>query len=222
MESKKPMDSTQEEWNYNKEKSLYTLEDKYVSKYHTSLIKTEGSLEKAAEDTTLQSLDPSAKPSEWKGEVVGDEKSATNYYYSESFKGQVEKLQALYIPSNAYFSRMVKKDGPPACDTITEYGGNVDPGDHEDGTNPLLPIQEGEATTGEYATNLAESVLQDAFLRLSHSQPTPPQESAVGVFEGSTPLPNGCSTEDAMVPRSWNDLPRIVVVQSPDGSDAAL
>ncbi|XP_016008891.2 A-kinase anchor protein SPHKAP isoform X3 [Rousettus aegyptiacus] len=221
MESKKPMDITQEEWNYNKEKSLYTLEDKYVSKYHTSLIKTERSLEKAAEDTTLQSLDPSAKPSEWKGEVVGDEKSATNYCYSESFKGQVEKLQALYIPSNAYFSRMVKKDGPPAFGTITEYGRNVDPGDHEDGTNPLLPIQEGEATTGEYATNLAESVLQDAFLRLSHSQPTPSQESAVGVFEGSTPLPNGCSTEDAMVPRSWNDLPRIVVVQSPDGSDAA-
>ncbi|XP_039711276.1 A-kinase anchor protein SPHKAP isoform X2 [Pteropus medius] len=221
MESKKPKETTQEEWNYSKEKSLYTLEDKYVSKYHTSLIKAEGSLEKVAEDTTLQSLDPSAKPSEWKGEAVGNESLATNYYYSENFKGQVEKLQALYIPSNAYFSRMFKKDGPSACGTVTEHGSNLEPGDHEDGTNSLLPIQEGEATTGEYATTLAESVLQDAFLRLSRSRPTPPRKSAVGVSAGSAPLPSGCSTEDAMVPRSWNELPRIVVVQSPDGSDAA-
>ncbi|XP_019592954.2 A-kinase anchor protein SPHKAP isoform X4 [Rhinolophus sinicus] len=221
MESKKPKETTQEEWNYNKEKSLNILEDKYMSKYHTSLIKTEGSPEKGAEDTILQSLDPSVNPSEWKGGAVQNDRSATNYYYSEKFKGQVEKLQAVYIPGNAYFSRMVKKDGPPACGTVTEHGNSLDQGDTEDGTNSLLPIQDGKATTGEYATNLAESVLQDAFIRLSQSQPTLPQDSVVSVSVGSALLPSGCSTKDIVVPRSWNELPKIVIVQSPDGSDAA-
>ncbi|XP_019512651.1 PREDICTED: A-kinase anchor protein SPHKAP isoform X3 [Hipposideros armiger] len=221
MESKKPKETTQEEWDYNKEKSLNTLEDKYISKYHASLIKTEGSLEKGTEDTTLQSLDPSINTSEWKREPVGNDRSATNYYYSEKCKGQMEKLQALYIPGNAYFSRVVKKDGPSACGTLTEHGNSLDAGDHEDATTSLLPIQDGKATTGEYATNLAESVLQDAFIRLSQSQPTLPQESVVSVSVGSTPLSSGCSTKDIVAPRSWNELPKIVIVQSPDGSDAA-
>ncbi|XP_068399764.1 A-kinase anchor protein SPHKAP [Eschrichtius robustus] len=220
LESKKPKEATQEEWNYKKEKLLYALEDKYVSEYHTPLIKTEGSLGKVAEDTGLQSLDPSTKPSEWKGEVVGNDKPTTNYYYSEKFKGQEGKSQALCIPGSAYFSGMVKRDGPSACGTFSEHDSSLDPGDHEDGTNSILPIKDGEATTGEYATNLAESVLQDAFIRLSQSQPTLPQESAVSVSVGSALLASGCSTEDIGVPRSWNELPQIVIVESPEGSDA--
>uniref|UniRef100_A0A3Q2HX37 SPHK1 interactor, AKAP domain containing n=1 Tax=Equus caballus TaxID=9796 RepID=A0A3Q2HX37_HORSE len=221
LESKKPEEAIQEEWNCSKEKLLCTLEDKYVSKYHTLLIKTEGSLEKAAEDTTLQSLDPSAKPCEWKGEAEENDGPATNCYYSENFKGQVGNSQALYIPGDAYFSRMVEKDGPSACGTVTEHGSNLDPGDHEDGTNSLPPIQHGEVTTGEYATNLAESVLQDAFIRLSQSPPTIPQEPEASVSVGSVLLPTGCSTKDIVVPQSWNELPKIVIFQSPDGSNTA-
>lgn len=220
LENKKPKEATREEWNYKKEKLLYALEDKYVSKYHTPLIKTEGSLGKVAEDTSLQSLDPSTKPSEWKGEVVGNDKPTTNDYYSENFKGQEGESQALCIPGNAYFSRMVKRDGPSACGTFSEHDSSLDPGDHEDGTNSILPIKDGEATTGEYATNLAESVLQDAFIRLSQSQPTLPQDSAVSVSLGSALLPSGCSTEDTVVPRSWNELPQIVIFQSSEGSIA--
>lgn len=220
LENKKPKEATREEWNYKKEKLLYALEDKYVSKYHTPLIKTEGSLGKVAEDTSLQSLDPSTKSSEWKGEVVGNDKPTTNDYYSENFKGQEGESQALCIPGNAYFSRMVKRDGPSACGTFSEHDSSLDPGDHEDGTNSILPIKDGEATTGEYATNLAESVLQDAFIRLSQSQPTLPQDSAVSVSLGSALLPSGCSTEDTVVPRSWNELPQIVIFQSSEGSIA--
>uniref|UniRef100_A0A8C9BSN9 SPHK1 interactor, AKAP domain containing n=1 Tax=Phocoena sinus TaxID=42100 RepID=A0A8C9BSN9_PHOSS len=220
LENKKPKEATREEWNYKKEKLLYALEDKYVSKYHTPLIKTEGSLGKVAEDTSLQSLDPSTKPSEWKGEVVGNDKPTTNDYYSENFKGQEGESQALCIPGNAYFSRMVKRDGPSACGTFSEHDSSLDPGDHEDGTNSILPMKDGEATTGEYATNLAESVLQDAFIRLSQSQPTLPQDSAVSVSLGSALLPSGCSTEDTVVPRSWNKLPQIVIFQSSEGSIA--
>ncbi|KAL2775238.1 A-kinase anchor protein SPHKAP isoform 2 [Daubentonia madagascariensis] len=218
LESKKPKEATQEERNY-KAKLLYTLEDKYIGKYHTPLIKTERSPENQAENTALQSLGPSAKPSQWKGDALGNERQATNCYCSETY--QVETSQALYIPSDAYFSTMAK-DVPSACGTVAKEASHLDPGDQEGARNSLLPVQDGEVTTGEYATNLAESVLQDAFIRLSQSQPTLPQESAGGVFGGSALLPSCCSTKDTVVPRSWNELPKIVIVQSPDGSDATL
>ena len=203
MENKKPKEATKEEWNYSKEKLLYALEDKYVSKYHTPLVKTEGSLGTVAEYTSVQSLDPSAKISKWKGEAVGNQQSTTKDYYSEKCKSQEEKSQALCSPGNAYFSKMVKRDGLSACGTSSERDSNLDPGDHEDRTSSLLPLQDGEATTGEYATNLAESVLQDAFIRLSKSQPALPQEPAVSVSVGSALLPSGSSTKDIVVPQSW-------------------
>ncbi|XP_069330165.1 A-kinase anchor protein SPHKAP [Eulemur rufifrons] len=220
LESKKPKEATQEEWNY-RAKLLCTLEDKYVGKYHTPFVKTERSPENLAENTPLQGLGPSAKSSQRKGEAVGNERPATNCYCSEIFKGQVEKSQALHIPSDAYFSMMVKEI-PSACGTVTEQASQLDPGDEKDARNSLPPGQDGEVATGEYATNLAESVLQDAFIRLSQSQPTVLQESAVSVSGGSALLPSCCSTKDIVVPRSWNELPKIVIVQSPDGSDAAL
>ncbi|XP_016053181.1 PREDICTED: A-kinase anchor protein SPHKAP [Miniopterus natalensis] len=221
MESKKPKEVPQEEWNYNKEKSLYNLEDKYISKYHTPLTETEGSLAKVVEDTALRSRDPPAKLSEREAEAAGDEQAASGHYYSEKGKGPVEERQALCIPGNAYSSRVVPEEGPSACGAVGEQGRGSDPGEHEGGTNSLPPTQDGEATTGEYATNLAESVLQDAFIRLSQSQPTLPQESAASVPVGSALLPSGCSTKDTMVPQPWNELPKIVIVQSPDGSNAA-
>ncbi|XP_062942773.1 A-kinase anchor protein SPHKAP [Cynocephalus volans] len=220
LESEKPKEATQEEWNYNQEKLICALEDNCISKYHTALIKAERSLEDVVENTDLQSLDPSAKPPQWKGVAVGSERTATNYRYSEHFKGQVEKSQALYNPNEAHFSTMVKKDVSSACGTFTEQGSNSDPGDHENTRNYLPPIQDGKAMTGKYATNLAESVLQDAFIRLSQSQPTLLWEPAVSVPVERALLPSSCSTKDIVDSQSWNELPQIVIVQSPDGSDA--
>ncbi|KAK2492505.1 hypothetical protein MC885_005894 [Smutsia gigantea] len=214
-------EATQEEWDYHKEKSPYAFKGQYSSKYHTQPITAEESLERIAEDTTLYSVHPLATPSEWKGEAVGKERPPANYHHSENWKGQVEKSQFLYIPGDAYYSKMVKKDRSSACGTITEHGSNLVPRTHEGGTESPPDLQGGESTTGEYATNLAESVLQDAFIRLSQSQPTPPQESAVSVSAGSALFPSGCSTEDMGAPQSWDELPKIIIVQSSDGSDAA-
>ncbi|XP_057359463.1 A-kinase anchor protein SPHKAP isoform X3 [Manis pentadactyla] len=214
-------EATQEEWDYHKEKSPYAFKGQCSSKCHTPPTTAEGSLERVAEDTALQSLHPLAPPSGWEGEAVGKERPPANDCHSENGKGQVEKSQFLYIPGDAYFSKMVKKDRSSACGTITEHDNNLVPRTHEDGTGSPPDIQGGEATTGEYATNLAESVLQDAFIGLSQCRPIPPQELAVTVSAGSGLLPSGCSTEDMGVPQSWNELPKIVIVQSPDGSDAA-
>nr|XP_045003187.1 A-kinase anchor protein SPHKAP isoform X3 [Jaculus jaculus] len=215
LESKKPKEATQEEWNCSKERLHYTLENTHIRKHHMPLSKTEGSQGDIPENIILQSLTPLAKPSQWKEEMVRNKHLATNYC-SPDFKGQVENSQAQYIPNESDFSVMVKKD-VPSDDTVTEKGGSLDTGDHEG--ESLLPIQDEEGTTGDYATNLAESVLQDAFIRLSQAQPAPPQESAVSVSIGSALLPSSCSTKDTVVPRSWNDLPRIVIVQSPEGGD---
>ncbi|XP_010595936.2 A-kinase anchor protein SPHKAP isoform X1 [Loxodonta africana] len=221
LESQKPKETTQEEWNHNKEELLYALEDKYTNKYHPPLVKTEGSLENVAEEADLRSLEPSAKTPQWKGEAVGNLRPATSYYCSENVKGQVKKSHACYTPGDAYFTGLVRKDVPSACGTIIKNGSNLEPGAPGGRRKSLPPIQDGEATTGEYATNLAESVLQDAFIRLSQSQPALPQESAVSISVGSAMLSSDCSTKDTVIPQSWNELPKIVIVQSPDGSDAA-
>ncbi|XP_042115948.1 A-kinase anchor protein SPHKAP isoform X1 [Peromyscus maniculatus bairdii] len=209
-EGKKPKEAPQEGWDFHKEK--------HTRKYRSPSMKTEGSKEKVAESTALQSLSPSARSSRWKSEAAGDTQLATLRSHPENIKGETETSQMLYIPRDAYLS-MVKKDGLSSCGAVTEQGS--DPRDHGGLQNSLPPVQNGEATTGEYATNLAESVLQDAFIRLSQAQPTLPGEPSVSFSVGSALLPSGCCTKDMVVPRSWNELPKIVIVQSPDGSDAA-
>nr|XP_055029442.1 A-kinase anchor protein SPHKAP isoform X3 [Misgurnus anguillicaudatus] len=76
-------------------------------------------------------------------------------------------------------------------------------------------------SAGHYATNLAESVLQDAFIRLSQDETSFAPEAAVSVSSISqhsddvshstveTPRARACSFE----------LPKIVIVQSPDNSE---
>ncbi|NP_001392214.1 A-kinase anchor protein SPHKAP isoform 5 [Mus musculus] len=216
LESKKPKETTQEGWDYHKEKLHCALGEKHIRKHRTPSTKTEGSKENTEENTSLKSLNRLVRPSHLKSEVAGNKQLATNYSYPENIKGELETSQMLFIPRDAYLS-MVKKDVLSPCSVLSEQGGSHR--DHDVTPNPLPPVQNGEASTGEYATNLAESVMQDAFIRLSQSQPTLPQESAVSFSMRSALLPSGCCTKDMVVPRSWNELPKIVIVQSPDGSD---
>ncbi|KAL6079901.1 hypothetical protein STEG23_014353, partial [Scotinomys teguina] len=218
LEGKKPKEATQEGWDYHKEKLHCALGEKHVRKHRPPLMKTEGSKENTAENTALQSFHPSARSSRWKSEASGSKQLVTNHSYPENIKGEIETSQMLYIPRDTSLS-MVRKDGLPSCGAVTEQGSDPrDPGGME---NALPPVQNGEATTGEYATNLAESVLQDAFIRLSQAQPTLPGEPSLSFSVGSALLPSGCCTKDMVVPRSWNELPKIVIVQSPEGSDVA-
>ncbi|KAL1770698.1 A-kinase anchor protein SPHKAP isoform X2 [Sigmodon hispidus] len=218
LEGKKPKEATQEGWEYHKEKVHCSLGEKHIRKYRTPSLKTEGSKETVAENTVLQSLTSSTRSSCWKSEASANKQLTTNHSFPENIKGEIETSQMLYIPRDAYLS-MVKKDGLSSCGAAPEQGSN--PRDHGGMQKSLCPVQNGEATTGVYATNLAESVLQDAFIRLSQAQPTVPRESSVSFPVGSALLPGSCCTKDMVVPRSWNELPKIVIVQSPDGSDTA-
>ncbi|TRY94208.1 hypothetical protein DNTS_027595 [Danionella cerebrum] len=74
-------------------------------------------------------------------------------------------------------------------------------------------------SAGHYATNLAESVLQDAFIHLSQDEPSFVAEAAKSV----SPIVQQDvrhSTEEPMRARACSfELPKIVIVQSPDNSE---
>uniref|UniRef100_A0A4W5PI34 SPHK1 interactor, AKAP domain containing n=1 Tax=Hucho hucho TaxID=62062 RepID=A0A4W5PI34_9TELE len=75
-------------------------------------------------------------------------------------------------------------------------------------------------SAGHYATNLAESVLQDAFIRLSQDEPSFATEAAVSMSPGSHHPPAGLTKTGAEEPSRARacsfELPKIVIVQSPD------
>ncbi|XP_069831673.1 A-kinase anchor protein SPHKAP isoform X2 [Dendropsophus ebraccatus] len=80
---------------------------------------------------------------------------------------------------------------------------------------------EDPATTGQYATNLAESVLQDAFIRLSQSDNAFAKEASLCISAGDSALSALTPKEGSpAASRSWNELPKIVIVQSPDSCDS--
>uniref|UniRef100_A0A1A8F530 SPHK1 interactor, AKAP domain containing n=1 Tax=Nothobranchius korthausae TaxID=1143690 RepID=A0A1A8F530_9TELE len=75
-------------------------------------------------------------------------------------------------------------------------------------------------SAGHYATNLAESVLQDAFIRLSQDETSFVSEAAISVT--SCPSRSPLRTKQPSQQRTCSfELPKIVIVQSPDTSDGA-
>ncbi|XP_072897448.1 A-kinase anchor protein SPHKAP isoform X1 [Hemitrygon akajei] len=80
--------------------------------------------------------------------------------------------------------------------------------------------KENHCMEGAYASNLAESVLQDAFIRLSQSEPTFTTEAAVSISAESVDGLSPSNPKGSSCP--WNVLPKIVIVQSPDNCDNAL
>uniref|UniRef100_A0A1A8K6T9 SPHK1 interactor, AKAP domain containing n=1 Tax=Nothobranchius kuhntae TaxID=321403 RepID=A0A1A8K6T9_NOTKU len=75
-------------------------------------------------------------------------------------------------------------------------------------------------SAGHYATNLAESVLQDAFIRLSQDETSFVSEAAISVT--SCPSRSPLKTKQPSQQRTCSfELPKIVIVQSPDTSDGA-
>ncbi|KAM7399316.1 hypothetical protein PAMP_018597 [Pampus punctatissimus] len=79
-------------------------------------------------------------------------------------------------------------------------------------------------SAGHYATNLAESVLQDAFIRLSQDETSFVSEAAVSVSlpRHSSNYIGPSQTKQPSQQRTCSfELPKIVIVQSPDSSDVA-
>ncbi|KAM6946015.1 LOW QUALITY PROTEIN: A-kinase anchor protein SPHKAP [Aplochiton taeniatus] len=74
-------------------------------------------------------------------------------------------------------------------------------------------------SAGYYATNLAETVLQDAFIRLSQDEPSFSPEAAVSMSLASR---HSSQPEGPQRARACSfELPKIVIVQSPDNCEGA-
>ncbi|XP_031813747.1 A-kinase anchor protein SPHKAP isoform X1 [Sarcophilus harrisii] len=222
-ESKKSKVAIQGDLNCKKGKLRYAFEENYICKdnaiSHKSPRYLEGTLRKAAE-IIFPSTDQLTQQLKQKGDISGEEGPVTSNF-AENSKGSVESFHALQALDKRHLDRMVKEELISVCDTILKQNGNPDPEENLKKKEQSHPhVQDEGKTTGEYATNLAESVLQDAFIRLSQSQPTCPMKAVANIPTEKALVSEGCTAEDLELPRSWQELPKIVIVQSPDSGEA--
>uniref|UniRef100_A0A7M4E819 SPHK1 interactor, AKAP domain containing n=1 Tax=Crocodylus porosus TaxID=8502 RepID=A0A7M4E819_CROPO len=170
-----------------------------------------------AEDHLLQSGDKLIQQLHWKNDLAGRASSSHSTKSAEdSLTGEVENTCPVCPSEDASLTIMAKEELTSLHDTVSEQNSKVNAEDITCERKPHSPLQNERATTGQYATNLAESVLQDAFIRLSQSQPTFMEEAAVSISIGNSLNSATCTNEDVTTSRSWNELPKIVIVQSPD------
>ncbi|NWI71932.1 SPKAP protein, partial [Todus mexicanus] len=164
-----------------------------------------------AEDNILESEDQSNREILSQKELAG---GVTSSFSTSDLTGEVENPCSAHVSEDASLAEMAQEELGALGDPPGKHNGKTGEEDCAGirKTNPAL--QSEPATTGQYATNLAESVLQDAFIRLSQSQPAFSEEAAVSISLGSS-----CKSEDVSASRSWNELPKIVIVQSPDSSE---
>ncbi|XP_030350724.1 A-kinase anchor protein SPHKAP isoform X3 [Strigops habroptila] len=163
------------------------------------------------EGNILQPEDKSDQEIPRQKELAG---RATSSFSTNNLTNDVENSYAAQDLEDVSLTKMAKEELGPLHGPTAKHNSKTD-GDDCAGIRKTDPLPQDErATTGQYATNLAESVLQDAFIRLSQSQPTFSEEAAVSISVGSS-----CKSEDASASRSWNELPKIVIVQSPDSSE---
>ncbi|KAI1893819.1 hypothetical protein AGOR_G00127600 [Albula goreensis] len=111
-------------------------------------------------------------------------------------------------------AHLSKQDGSEDSEVTICATSKAPPGSCLCGATPQKASRQTESA-GHYATNLAESVLQDAFIRLSQDTSTFTTEAAVSVSAGTC-------TEDLPHARTRSfELPKIVIVQSPDNCEGA-
>ncbi|NWW84916.1 SPKAP protein, partial [Rhynochetos jubatus] len=199
-----------ENLHYRKARLPFILEGNCTDKDNTATIVSEA-VNVVAEGGILQPEDKSDREILWQKELAG---GATSSCSATNLTSEVENSYSAPMLEDASLSRMAKEELGPLYDPTVKRNSKTD-GEDCAGIRKTDPASQNEqVTTGQYATNLAESVLQDAFIRLSQSQPTFSEEAAVSISVGSS-----CRSEDISASRSWNELPKIVIVQSPDSSE---
>ncbi|NXE18450.1 SPKAP protein, partial [Ardeotis kori] len=162
-----------------------------------------------AEDSILQPEEKSDQ--EIQKELPG---RAASSFSTTNLTSEVENSCSAHVLEDVSLTEMAKEELGPPYDPTVKQKSRTDGEDCAGAGKTDPPLQSEQATTGQYATNLAESVLQDAFIRLSQSQTTFSEEAAVSISVGES-----CKSEDVSAARSWNELPKIVIVQSPESSE---
>ncbi|XP_062988266.1 A-kinase anchor protein SPHKAP isoform X1 [Elgaria multicarinata webbii] len=167
------------------------------------------------EESVLQTVGKAVKQLHWEAGRAGKSKTSSNIDdLEDSSRGETDNSD---VSEDASLAVMAKEESISLDDATAEQNHHLDTSHCRAESTSHPPMQNKQATAGQFATNLAESVLQDAFIRLSQSTFT--KEAAISISLGNSLTSAACATPDAMASRSWNELPKIVIVQSPDGSD---
>ncbi|XP_034295238.1 A-kinase anchor protein SPHKAP isoform X3 [Pantherophis guttatus] len=168
-----------------------------------------------AEDNVLETVDEANKQLNWKVgkyNTTGKCKPLSSTDDKKDF-GKSDNNKS----ENVCYTITTKEDVVLLDELATGQRSHLDTLNCRVERTPHPLIQNDQAPTGQFATNLAESVLQDAFIRLSQSTFT--KETALDISVSNPLTSTACGTQNEMACRSWNALPKIVIVQSPDGSD---
>uniref|UniRef100_A0A663N3E1 SPHK1 interactor, AKAP domain containing n=1 Tax=Athene cunicularia TaxID=194338 RepID=A0A663N3E1_ATHCN len=201
-----------ENLHYRKARLPFILEGNLINKDNAATRISEA-VNAVAEDSILQPEDKSNQETLRQKEL--DER-ATSSFSTTNLTAEVENSSSAHVLDDVSLTRMAKEEVGSQYDPTAKHSSKTDGEDCAGFGKTDPPSQNEQATTGQYATNLAESVLQDAFIRLSQSQASFSEETAVSISVGSS-----CKSEDLSNSRSWSELPKIVVVQSPDSSENA-
>ncbi|XP_030431926.1 A-kinase anchor protein SPHKAP isoform X4 [Gopherus evgoodei] len=212
-----------ENLHYRKTTLPFALDDNCFNKENLASAKNSTDSEEAlnivSEDSILQTVDKSIQQIQWKNGLAGRVRSSPNTNSLErSLTDKAENSYPICSSEGVSLTRMAKEELASQCDTTAKQNNKLDTEERTSERKHHPPLQNEQATTGQYATNLAESVLQDAFIRLSQSQPTFTKEAAISISVGNSFSSATCTTED-ITSRSWNELPKIVIVQSPDSCE---
>ncbi|NXC27112.1 SPKAP protein, partial [Campylorhamphus procurvoides] len=195
---------------YRKARLPFILEGSCINK-DNGAIQVSEAVNVVAEDGPLQPEDKLDQEILWQKEVA---EKATPSLSTTNFSSEVENSCSALMLDDVSLTKMAQEKLEPLCDPTAEPNSRTDGEDCAGIRQTDPPSPNEQATTGQYATNLAESVLQDAFIRLSQSRPSFSEDAAVSISIGSS-----CKSEDVSASRSWNELPKIVIVQSPDSSE---
>ncbi|KAM9127202.1 A-kinase anchor protein SPHKAP [Pangshura tecta] len=209
-----------ENLHYRKTTLPFALDDNCFNKENLASAKNSADSEEVlnivSEDSILQTADKSIQQLQWKNGLAGRVRSSPNTNSLErSLTDKAENSYPVCSSEGVSLTSMAKEELASQYDTIAKQNNKLDTEECTSERKRHPPLQNEQATTGQYATNLAESVLQDAFIRLSQSQPTFTKEAAISISVGNSLSSATCRTED-ITSQSWNELPKIVIVQSPD------
>ncbi|XP_042314540.1 A-kinase anchor protein SPHKAP isoform X2 [Sceloporus undulatus] len=213
IESKKHSGKGHEILHYQKDGLPFALEVNCINKDRsTAPARTSGSSEEEyngeSEVSVSQTVGKAIKQLHWKFDQDGKSKPSSN-------TGCLDDSSNL--SEDAFLAVMSKEEIISFDDVTAEQNSHLDTSDCRTERPPQLFIQNEQVTAGQFATNLAESVLQDAFIRLSQSAFT--KEAAISISVGNSLTSAAYAKQNIMASQSWNELPKIVIVQSPDGSD---
>ncbi|XP_078521651.1 A-kinase anchor protein SPHKAP [Lissotriton helveticus] len=215
-DTKKAKPKGTENFKFKKGRLPFSSEEAYLSKMNVASCETSHSSDDTLMETTIEvALKSEGKAKEqWHQKrdwCVGEPLSMSTTVVEES-KLAIDKP---YSVGDIGYSSVISDKGA--------HGVTQDEGPRESSLSdmPEGKLQTGvvdeRASAGQYATNLAESVLQDAFIRLSQSEPGFREEAAVCISAGDSLLSAGDLKEGIAIPsRPWQELPKIVIVQSPD------